>query len=119
MGSQVRILPGTPYKIITCVKKFYSIRLRHYKEFIPVSVAQEMLKEESKLIKYLSDNGALTFRFVKSRQRLDVYADEKYLTMGRLKHPEIFGGRKGRVGFLELYISRLIRRKLEIAKGST
>jgi hypothetical protein len=39
--------------------------------------------------------------------------------MGRLKHPEIFGGRKGRVGFLELYISRLIRRKLEIAKGST
>lgn len=106
------------YRIITCVKKFYSIRLKHYKEFIPVSVAQDMLKEESELIKYLSDNGALTFRFVKSRDRLDCYADEKYLTMGRLKYPDIFGV-KGRMGFLELYISRLIQKKLSIAKGST
>ena len=84
-----------------------------------MSVAQEMLKEESKLIKYLSDNRALEFRYVKSRNRLDCYAEEKYLTMGRLKYPDIFGNRKGRVGFLELYISRLIKKKIEIAKGST
>ena len=104
--------------IIICMKRFYSIRLKHYKEFIPVSVAQEMLKAESKMIQYLSDNGALTFKFVKSRSRLDCYADEKYLTMARMKYPEIFEG-KGRMGFLELYISRLIQKKLSLEKGST
>ena len=101
------------------MKKFYSIRIKHYREYIPVHVAKEMLKEESELIKYLNDNGALEWRFVKSRYRLDCYADERYLTIGRLKHPKIFGNRKGRVGFLELYISRLINKKLQIEKGST
>lgn len=100
------------------MKKFYSIRLRHYKEFIPASVAQDMLKEESELIKYLSDNGALESRFNKSRNRLDLYADEKYLTMGRMKYPTLFGDR-GRMGFMELYISRLIKKKIQLAKGST
>jgi hypothetical protein len=100
------------------VKKFYSIRLKHHKEFIPVAVAQEMMKEESELVQYLSDNGALQFRFVESRNRLDLYADEKYLTMARMKYPDMFGGR-GRMGFMELYINRLINKKLQLAKGST
>jgi len=30
----------------------------------------------------------------------------------------MFGGR-GKMGFMELYISRLINRKLQLAKGST
>ena len=83
-----------------------------------MTVAQDMMKAESELVQYLSDNGALEFRYIKSRDRLDLYADEKYLTMGRIKYPDMFGGR-GRMGFMELYISRLIRKKLEIGKGSS
>ena len=83
-----------------------------------MTVAQDMLKAESELVKYLSDNGALEFRYIESRNRLDLYGDEKYLTMGRIKYPDMFGGR-GRMGFMELYISRLIRKKLEIGKGSS
>lgn len=100
------------------MKKFYSIRLKHHKEFIPVTVAQDMMKAESGLVQYLGDNGALEFRYIKSRDRLDLYADEKYLTMGRIKYPDMFGGR-GQMGFMELYISRLINQKLQIAKGSS
>ena len=100
------------------MKKFYSIRLKQFKEFIPPSLAQQMLKDESNLIRWLSDHNALTFKFVKSRNRLDVYADEKHLTMGRMIYPDVFNGR-GRLGFMELYISKLIRKKLETEKGST
>lgn len=100
------------------MKKFFSIRLRQYKEFIPASVAQEMLKEESNLVRWLSKHGALTFKYIKSRNRLDLYADEKHLTMGKMMYPDIFDG-KGRMGFMEMYISRMIRKKLELAKGST
>jgi hypothetical protein len=77
-----------------------------------------MLKEESELIQYLSDNGALEFRYVESRHRLDLYADDKYLTMGKIKYPNIFGD-KGRMGFMELYISRLLKKKLQLARGSS
>jgi len=100
------------------VKKFYSIRLKEHRESIPLSVAQEMLKEESEMVRYLSDNRALEFRYIKSRHRLDLYADEKYLTMAKMKYENMFGD-KGRMGFMELYISRLINKKLQLAKGST
>jgi len=100
------------------VKKFYSIRLKEHRESIPLSVAQEMLKEESEMVRYLSDNKALEFRYIKSRHRLDLYADEKYLTMAKMKYENMFGD-KGRMGFMELYISRLINKKLQLAKGST
>ena len=50
--------------IINCVKKFYSIRLKYYQEFIPTTVAQQMLKEESPMIRYLDDNQALEFRLI-------------------------------------------------------
>jgi phage head maturation protease len=100
------------------MKKFYSIRLKHFREYIPPSLAQEMLKDESNLIRWLSDHDALTFKFIKSRNRLDVYADEKHLTMARMIYPDVFNGR-GRLGFMELYISKLIRKKLELEKGST
>ena len=83
-----------------------------------MTVAQDMMKAESELVQYLSDNGALEFRYVRSRHRLDLYADDKYLVMGKMKYPDMFGGR-GRMGFMELYISRLINKKLQLAKGST
>jgi len=100
------------------MKKFYSIRLKHHKEFVPVTVAQDMMKAESELVRYLNDNGALEFRYIKSRDRLDLYAEEKCLTMGRIKYPDMFGGR-GQMGFMELYISRLISKKIQLAKGSS
>jgi len=92
--------------------------LKYYKEFIPTAVAQQMLKEESKMIRYLSDNRALEFRFIKSRNRLDLYADEKYLMLAKMKYKDVFENR-ARMGFMELYISRLINKKLQLAKGST
>ena len=100
------------------MKRFYSIRLKHYREFIPTAVAQQMLKEESPMIQYLHDNKALEFRFIKSRNRLDLYADEKYLMLAKMKYKDVFENR-ARMGFMELYISRLIRKKLEIERGST
>ena len=92
--------------------------MREHRESIPLSVAQDMLKEESEMVRYLSDNRALEFRYIKSRHRLDLYADEKYLTMAKMKYENMFGD-KGRMGFMELYISRLINKKLQLAKGST
>ena len=72
-----------------------------------------MLQQESNLIKWLARHKALTFKYNETRRRLDCYADEKFLTMGRMMYPDIFDGR-GRVGFMELYISNIIKKKLEI-----
>ncbi len=99
------------------MKKFYSIRLKHHLEFIPTDVAKQMLKEESPMIRYLSDNQALEFKFIKSRNRLDLYADDKYLILAKMKYKDVFENR-ARMGFMELYINRLIKKKLEIARGS-
>jgi len=92
--------------------------LKYYKEFIPTAVAQQMLKEESPMIRYLDDNKSLEFRFIKSRNRLDLYAEEKYLMMAKMKFKDVFENR-ARMGFMELYISRLIKKKLLLAKGSS
>jgi len=81
-------------------------------------LAEQMLLDESKMCKYLWKNKALYFKYPKGKNRLDVYADEKYLMLAKMKYPTIFG-RKGRMGFLELYISHMINKKLEIAKGSS
>jgi len=80
-------------------------------------LAEQMLLDESKLVKFLWKNKALDFKYPKGKNRLDLYADEKYLMMARMKYPTIFG-RKGRMGFLELYISHMINKKLDTAKGA-
>jgi len=77
-----------------------------------------MLLDESQLVKYLWENKALEFRYPKHKNRLDLYADEKYLIMGKMKYPTMFG-KKGRMGFMELFIMNRINQKLSIAKGST
>ena len=77
-----------------------------------------MLLDESKLVKYLWKHKALEFRYPKHKDRLDLYAEPKYLMLAKMKYPSIFGN-KGRMGFMELYISNLISKKLSIAKGST
>jgi hypothetical protein len=100
------------------VKKFYSIKIKQFKENSPPALAEQMLLDESQLVKYLWENKALEFRYPKHKNRLDLYADEKYLIMGKMKYPTMFG-KKGRMGFMELFIMNRINQKLSIAKGST
>lgn len=77
-----------------------------------------MLIDESPMLRYLNNMKALQFKFNKKRNRLDAYADEKYLMMAKLKYKDIFENR-ARMGFMELYINRIIKKKLQLAKGST
>ena len=58
---------------------------------------------------YLSEKKALKWVFRKKRNLLEAYADEKHLMIGKILHPEMFGN-KGRVGFMELYISHVINK---------
>ena len=77
-----------------------------------------LLVKESPLINYLKENRALKWVYRKNKNILDCYGDEKHLMLGKIKYPEMFGN-KGRIGFMELYISHVINRQLELAKGST
>ena len=92
--------------------------MKQFKENIPPALAETMLLDESKLVKYLWKHKALEFRYPKYKGRLDLYADEKYLMLGRMKHPTMFGN-KGRMGFMELYIVHKINQRMDLAKGST
>ena len=77
-----------------------------------------MLIDESKLVKYLWNNKALEFRYPKHKHRLDLYADEKYLMLGKMKQPTMFGD-KGRMGFMELYIVHKLNQRMNLSRGST
>ena len=100
------------------MKRFYSIKLKHYKEKIEPYTAKLVLTNQSPLMNYLSEKKALKWVFRKKRNLLEAYADEKHLMIGKILHPEMFGN-KGRVGFMELYISHVINKRLMLAKGST
>ena len=100
------------------MKRFYSIKLKHYKEKIEPYTAKLVLVKESPLINYLKENHALKWVHRKNRNVLEAYAEEKHLMIGKIKYPEMFGN-KERIGFMELYISHVINRQLELAKGST
>jgi hypothetical protein len=54
----------------------------------------------------------------KNRNLLEAYGEEKHLMIGKIKYPEMFGN-KGRIGFMELYISHIINKRIMLAKGST
>ena len=100
------------------MKRFYSIKLKHYKEKIEPYTAKLVLVKESPLINYLKENHALKWVYRKNRNLLEAYGEEKHLMIGKIKYPDLFGN-KGRIGFMELYISHIINRQLEIAKGSS
>ena len=57
------------------------------------------------------------FVFREKTNRLDCYGEEKHLLIGKIKYPTLFG-HKGRIGFMELYISHQINKRLALAKGS-
>ena len=100
------------------MKRFYSIKLKHYKEKIEPYTAKLVLTKESPLINYLKENRALKWVYRKNRNLLEAYGEEKHLMIGKIKYPEMFGN-KGRIGFMELYISHIINHKIMLAKGST
>ena len=100
------------------MKRFYSIKLKYYKEKIQQYTAKLVLTKQSPLINYLSEKKALKWVFRKKRNLLEAYADEKHLMIGKIKYPEMFGN-KGRIGFMELYISHIINKKIMLAKGSS
>ena len=100
------------------MKRFYSIKLKQYKENLSPYTAKLVLTKQSPLINYLKENHALKWVHRKSRNVLEAYAEEKHLMIGKIKYPDLFGN-KGRIGFMELYISHIINRQLEIAKGSS
>ena len=47
--------------------------------------------------------------------KLECYADEKHLMIGKLKYPKMFS-HGGTIGFMELYITMIINRKLKHVK---
>jgi hypothetical protein len=100
------------------VKRFYSIKLKYYKENVPSYIAKMLLVKESPLINYLKKNRALKWVYRKNKNVLDCYANEKHLMIGKIKYPEMFG-LKGKMGFMELYISHILERQINIARGST
>ena len=100
------------------MKRFYSIKLKHYKEKIEPYTAKLVLQKESPLINYLSENRALKWVYRKNRNLLEAYGEEKHLMIGKIKYPDLFGN-KGRIGFMELYISHIINKKIMLAKGSS
>ena len=99
------------------MKKFYSIKLKHYKTPLSPYTAKLVLTKESPLINYLKENHALKWVHRKNRNLLEAYAEEKHLMIGKIKYPDLFGNR-GRIGFMELYISHIINKQIMLSKGS-
>ena len=100
------------------MKRFYSIKLKENMQQVPPYVAKHLLRKESPLMGYLAERKALKFVYRKKTNVLDCYAEEKHLMVGKLKYPDMFG-RKGRMGFMELYISMKIKQQMMLSKGST
>ena len=100
------------------MKRFYSIKLKHYKENIAPYTAKLVLTKESPLINYLKKNRALKWVYRKNRNLLEAYGEEKHLMIGNIKYPEMFGNKLG-VSFMDLYISHIINRQIMLSKGSS
>ena len=104
------------------MKKFYSIELKihskNYKENVPPYTAKLVLTKESPLINYMSNNRALKWVYRKNKNLLEAYGEEKHLMIGKIKYPDLFGNR-GRIGFMELYISYIINKQIMLARGSS
>ena len=100
------------------MKRFYSIKLKHYKTPLSPYTAKLVLTKESPLINYLKKNHALKWVHRKNRNLLEAYAEEKHLMIGKIKYPDLFGNR-GRIGFMELYISYIVDKQIMLAKGSS
>lgn len=94
------------------MKKFFAMPLKSYNENVPIELAKDLLVKESPFVKYLSDNGALAIRHVKSRATMECYADEKHLVIAKLKYGKVL---PGKMSFIEIFIRNQLSRKLGVS----
>ncbi len=92
------------------------MELKGYNEHCPISLAKNLIVEESPLVKYLYDNNALKVRHIKSRSIMECYAKAKHLTIARIKYGKVL---PGKMSFIEIFIQHQLKRKMELSKGST
>ena len=98
------------------MKKFFTLKLKGYNENVPIELAKNLIVDESPLVKYLHDNNALKIRHNKSKALMECYAKAKHLTIARIKYGRVL---PGKMSFIELFIAHQLKRKYELAKGST
>lgn len=91
------------------------MELKGYNENLPIDLAKNLIVDESPFVKYLSDNGALAVRHMKSRATMELYAEPRYLVIARIKYGRVLPCTKN---FIELYIQQQLKRKAEISQGS-
>ena len=102
------------------MKKFFQIPLKDksYKGGLSISLAKHVLLKESHLVEYLNKNKALRFRYNRKSNMLELWAKAKHLIIGQLMYPKMFHER-GRIGFMDLYISHILNKQINLAKGSS
>ena len=98
------------------MKKFFTLKLNGYNENSPIELAKNLIVDESPLVKYLHDNNALKIRHSKSKALMECYAKAKHLTIARIKYGRVL---PGKMSFIELFIAHQLKRKYELAEGST
>jgi len=92
------------------------MHLKGYNEHCPIELAKNLIVHESPFVKYLHDSDALKIRHIKSRALMECYAKAKHLTIARIKYGRVL---PGKMSFIELFIAHQLKRKYELAKGST
>ena len=92
------------------------MELKGYNEHCPIELAKNLIVDESPFVKYLHDNNALKIRHIKSKALMECYAKAKHLTIARIKYGRVL---PGKMSFIELFIAHQLKRKYELAKGST
>ena len=98
------------------MKWFFTMELKGYNEHCPISLAKNLIVEESPFVKYLHDNNALKIRHSKSKALMECYAKAKHLTIARIKYGRVL---PGKMSFIEIFIQHQLKRKMELSKGST
>ena len=98
------------------MKWFFTMELKGYNEHCPISLAKNLIVEESPFVKYLHDNNALKIRHSKSKALMECYAKAKHLTIARIKYGRVL---PGKMSFIEIFIQHQLKRRMELSKGST
>ena len=97
------------------MKRFFTMELKGYNEHCPISLAKNLIVDESPFVKYLHDNNALKIRYIKAKALMECYAKAKHLTIARIKYGRVL---PGKMSFIEIFIQHQLKRKMEISRGS-
>jgi len=99
------------------MKKFFTLKLKGYNENVPIEFAKKLIVTESPFVRYLYENKVLRIRHIKQKATMDCYTISiKHLIIAKLKYGKVLSGK---MNFIELFISQQLKRKMELAKGST